>query len=255
MPRWLPIARDYAATRKRFSIQARIGEMLSGIVPTYQVERNWPGDQLDLWGINGISNESIPDIDGMTGQHLAGSLHNISDAFPLERQKELLVWRVTGELAQTGGPTGDILFPANKLHLMSPGIGYNPEATPATAPAPGTGIFLPWLQPQRPEEVLHFPTAGHLDVGYNPNLQTVNIGGDVHVSVGPALSTRIASAAAAQASSGQQDFSLGGLDAPPYRIQPGRKLTVQSLFAFSFAVPVRIDVSFWYSEREYAVGQ
>lgn len=51
------------------------------------------------------------------------------------------------------------------------------------------------------------------------------------------------------------DFSLGGVDAPPFRIQPGRKLTVQTLGTFAAAAANRLEVSFWYSERRYAVGQ
>ncbi len=249
MPRWLPIARDFAATRKRFTIPQRIGEMLSGIIPTYQVERNWPGDQLDLWGINGISDFQIPDEGAMAPLFIAASLHNISDSFPRELQKELLIWRVIAAVTVNG-----VQIPQNgKLHLFSPGLGYNPEAIPATGPLPNTGIFLPWLQPQRPTEVLHFPTAGHLDVGYNTALQLTSIGGDFHIGIGPSLSFMTNTPLTAGGT--ESDFSLGGVDAPPYRIQPGRKLTVQSTNSFAFDTFFRLEASIWYSERDYAVGQ
>ncbi|MEE8507767.1 MAG: hypothetical protein V3T07_01770 [Myxococcota bacterium] len=247
-PRWLPIARDYAATRKRFTLQGSLREMLSGILPTYQVERNWPGDQLDLWGVNGISNIQIPNNGAMDPLHISGSLHNISDSFEIEDRKELLVWRITAHV----GFTIVDLAPAGALHLFSPGIGYNPEAIPATGPLPNTGTFLPFLQPQTTDQVLRFPTAGHLDVGYNTGVQVVSIGGSLNLGIGPTMHVR--ENAARTAAGPESEFGLPGLDAPPYRVQPGRKLTVQSINAFAFDAFTRLDVSFYYSERGLALG-
>lgn len=250
MPKWLQISRDYAATRKRFSIQGRIGEMLSGILPTYQVERNWPGDQVNMWGINGISDAAIP---GAVPLHIAASLHNISDAFQREEQKELLVWRIAVIVHRSD------LIALNaideKIHLFNPGTGYNPELIRATGPLPGTGVFLPWLQPQRPEHVLHFPTAGHLDVGYNPNLQVTQVGADFHIGVGPTLMTVQGNSGGAPPTATMHEFGLPGVDTPPYRVQPGRKLTVQTVQPQANGLNRRMDASFWYSERDYAVGQ
>jgi len=247
MPKWVQIARDYAATRKRFTMQSRLGEILTGILPTYQVERNWPGDQLDLYGINGITNATVP---GAVPLHISASLHNISDRFAREEQKELLVWRIVAFMNRT-----DVIsqaMRAEKLHLFTPITGYNPNAILATGPLPNTGVFLPWLQPQRPEETAHFPAAGHLDVGYNTALQVADVGGLINLGVGPTLFTQESDDSRAAISA--YEFGLPGVDTPPYRLQPGRKLTVQTVFPQTNGLAIRMDASFWYSERPYAVG-
>jgi len=228
-------------------MQGTIREMLSGILPTYQLERNWPSDQLDLWAINGITDQTIP---AGVPLHASGSLHNISDQFDRELQKELLVWRVTGELYNAVNEQ----VIEEPLHLFSPVIGYNPEAIPATGPLPNTGVFLPWLQPQRPPpQIAVFPTAGHLDMGYNVSAQVVVVGADTHIGIGPTQGIGN-DAGTAGVTRRTFDFSLGGVDAPPFRIQPGRKLTVQTVRLQPAGFTRRIDVSFWYSERDFAIG-
>lgn len=162
IPRWINVDRDYAATRRRLGIAGSLRQVLTGILPTYQLERNWPGDQLDLYGVDGITDTVIP---GAVPLLISGSLHNVSDAFERDLQVELLVWRVTADIFTTSG----VLLQNRTLQIFSPATGYNPELIPATGPAPFTGTFLPWLQPQTTAELLHFPSAGHLDMGYNPN--------------------------------------------------------------------------------------
>jgi len=219
--------------------------MLTGILPTYLLERSWPRDQLDLWGIDGITNGSIP---AGVPLHCSGSLHNISDQFQRELQKELLVWRVTGELHNSVNEQ----VVTEPLHLFSPVVGYNPELIPATGPLPFTGTFLPWLQPQRPGQTAFFPTAGHQDMGYNPLPQVVVVGADTHIGIGPTQG--ISRDVGLQGLTRRNlDFSLGGVDAPPFRIQPGRKLTVQTTRPQAPGFSIRLDVAFWYSERDYAL--
>lgn len=241
MPRWLPIARDYAATRKRFSIQGSISELLSGILPTYQLERNWNSEFLDLWGIEGF-------VDAMNGNHGAISLHNISDAFPREEQRELLVWRMNAELFTRLAAATLLGF---SLHQFTPIGNYNPHVIPGATP-----IFLPWFQPAKATgELARFPLAGHLDAGSNAALDVVTVNGVPVTVVGPVMTMRQGRTQAGSSVAGglsNMEFGLN-VDAPPFRVKPGERVTIQTLEPHSSSFTT-LRVVVWYSERPFTEG-
>lgn len=234
MPTWLPIDRDYAQVRRRVGIQQRIGEMLTGILPTYVLERNWPGDQLDMWGANGVC--SPP---------LNGNLQSVS-LFNQSADQELLVWRVESNFVD--GVSEQISRPF-QMHIFTPLQTYDPASLPSAIP-----FFFPWLQPVAPPESARLSPNAFLIAGSNPAIQVVTINGVPTSSIGPILHP------AADATSGF--FSVGVApvwsrfwqagDVPPIRVRPGQRLTVQSLFpAFGND---HLEANFWWSERRFDRG-
>ncbi len=239
-PRWLDSNRDYSQVQKRMSIPGRLASMLSGILPTYQVERNWPGDQTALFGAEGVTGRFVP----ATG-HLAVSLHNASDALPREEQLELLVWRMNAELFTQV----NLLASPNSIHMFTPLGNYNPNQIPSPIPQ-----FFPWFQPVAPGELGHLSRAGHLDAGVNPTLLVVIVNGNPTTVLGPTMQNRGMVSFGAIVSAEQKEYGLSGTDMPPVIVRPGQKLTFQSVNQFLVGAELELRGNFWWSERKYVVG-
>jgi len=221
--------------------------MLGAILPTYQVERNWPGEQTSMFGAEGVTGQ------GMTADgHLAISLHNTSDLLPREEQLELLVWRFNADLFIF---TDQSRFGGSPLHIFTPLQDYNPTEVLGSGPP----IFFPWLQPVSPGESAHLSRAGHLDAGQNPSLMVVTVNGVPTTAIGPALVNRGQVAVAGGFAFGLNggnayEFGLPGIDTPPMIVRPGQKLTVQSVVQFLAPNSLQLRANFWWSERKWVVG-
>lgn len=244
-PTWRAIDRDYAQVRRRVGMQGRLGWFLSGILPTYQVERNWPGDQLDLWGANGRTSTPSP------AGHPSISLHNGSDLLPEGERLELLVWRVVAKFMQPSG-----FFPQlvqmgfQDLHIFTPLQTYNPSAVPDAIP-----LQFPFLQPVDLGESVRLARVGHLDVGSNPALMVLVINGVPTTGIGPIVTANLgAGISTAFGVANHLDFGPGAGDVPPIRLKPGQKLTIQGLIPSPGGGDEALDASFWWSERRYDRG-
>jgi len=221
--------------------------MLSGILPTYQVERNWPADLMDIWGIEGVTERDSH----FPGGHLALSLHNISSAFAREDQKELIVWRIAAELIETVIGLLDAVQ-TDPVHIFTPLPPYNP-----TLNLSSPGVFLPWFQPVSPGVIARFPLSGHMDAGSNPALDVKVVNGVPTTVVGPTLCNRgrfTGGSIAGGAQQGLMEFGLPGVDAPPFRLQPGQKLTCQSIASYSTGQDIQMRMIAFYSERPFVEG-
>ncbi len=250
-PRWHQIDRDYPQARKRLGFGGRMGLMLTGLLPTYQMERNWPGDQLRMYGAS--ARTTLP---SSTGRLNAISLHNVSLLLPREDWQELLVWKVTARSF-----TGGVILPnwiessMQDFHVFTPLVGYNPHNFPDTFP-----VVFAFLQPLEPERIAAFPSHGHLDVGSNINLMTVIINGVPTAGIGPRLAQTPSIWILGGPTPGSQGFGaaqdmdyIPSGDAPPFRVMPGERLTVQQLI-FPATTLQGIEASFWWSERPFAQG-
>jgi hypothetical protein len=215
-------------------MRARLGEMLSGVLPVAVVDRHWHQEELDLWGLNVAT-----DIGVVPNRHHAVSLHNPSTEDPL---LEVLVWRVNACLfdVNTGRPR------PGPIHLFTPLTpAYNPHSSPATIP-----LHFPWLQTPASfgDEVAL--SRVHGDAGGNPALQVVTVNGVATTSIGPSVWTITGHGLAGEE---HMPFAeLGpGPTAPPLRVKPGQRLTVQHLISQGL---LTLQANFWFSQRPFYPG-
>jgi len=242
MPRWVNIRERWSSYRNRLDLNHRFGEMLTGVLPVVSLERSWPTEQLSMYGMN-------VECAGAGGAaHFACSLHNVSDENP--PAVELLVWRVNAWHFRPGLGT---LTPSASMHLFSPIASYNPHSIPATLP-----IHAPWLQTGAESGDKVQLSRAHGDAGFAPALQVVSIGGVATTSIGPILTQPVRLISPTTVGSVFQ----GGSDmvefqpqypAPPIRVLPGRRLTVQTTTTFSSSAYL-LEANFWWSERLFEPG-
>lgn len=244
MPNWVPIRERWSAIRNRFDMNTRFGSIMSGVLPVVSLERNWPTEQLHLYGMNAEC--SLPGGGGTF--HFACSLHNTSDENPPE--VELLVWRVN---AWMFSPTQSTIQPAGTLHLFSPLPSYNPHATAATIP-----FHAPWLQmgAEGGADRVQLSRA-HGDAGGASALQVVSVGGAPTTSLGPILTHGMVLTSPTTTLPYQGGISMMEFQpqypCPPLRVLPGRRLTVQTTQKWGRAA-IDLEANFWWSERLFERG-
>lgn len=252
MPRWWRIDKDYARVRKQLGISTRLGEILTGILPVYIVEQAWPIDQLDVFGVSGIT------VDSAFGTtpffHSCSLLNQLSDVRPPE---ELLVWRIDANVyAVTQDPvTGEAFFSDSRsagLHVFTPNLEfYNPAQTSVQE-------FRPWLQPIGGPRSAQLRTSNaRMICGHAPTLETVIVNGVPTPAVGPRM-TRIMENTGSSFTNilgANLGFGWTPSPAPPLLVRPGSELTVQSVSPMKissglFTDGQRLEVSFWFSTRD-----
>jgi hypothetical protein len=240
VPTWENTDRTWPAFRKRHGVRRRIGQMLTGIIPTIELEKSWAPDQLDIYGANGST-------DGAAALELHSvALHNPSDDL------ELLVWKVESKARTTGGfsdPTETI------RHLFTPLQTYNPTLNPAPIP-----IFISALSTATATGDAARLARAHLDCGSNPVLMVLT----VDFGAGPVATTMIGPSN----SHSLQRFNMPPAfsfwfphgqwtvhyeatgSCPPLRVKPGQKLAVAET-ANSPTGTHMIEANFWWSERPF----
>ncbi len=224
MPQWRTGGRIFAAFSRRHGLNAPGMDVLTGVIPTAEVDRHYTDDRLNLWGL----------FMQQPGTIIANRL----GACSLNTQEnEALVHRVDVHFSHGLGQL-DTTFDA---HIFSPLQTYDPhEHNPF--------IGFPWLQP------ISFGEPGRLSrsfglEGEQDTLQVVVVNAVAHVTVGPVIRS---------SSGGFNRSRSGGLlwdyQDPPWRLRPFTQLTVQMLV--QLPVGFFLNVAFWYSERvdQGAVG-
>ena len=216
MPRWKGGGRVFAAFSRRHGLNAPGMEVLTGVIPTAEVDRHYTDDRLNLWGL----------FMQQPGTVIANRL----GACSLNTQEnEALVHRVDVHFSSS------LVTLGFDCHLFSPLQTYDPhEHNPF--------IGFPWLQP------ISFGEPGRLSrsfglEGEQDTLQVVVVNTVAHVTVGPVL--RAASSAAGVP--GAHGGNLWGFQDPPWRLRPFTQLTVQMLV--QLPVGYFLNVAFYYSER------
>jgi hypothetical protein len=197
-------------------------EVLTGIIPTAQVDRSWPKDVGDVWG---AFHQGFANINTYAAVELVA------------QRRRLRVYRVT---AWEGLSTA-IFNPTNNrgLHLFTPLQTYDPTVLNRT-------LQFPWLQTgYLPGQAGYLGEAFTLG-GANVALQVVTVNGVNYTAIGPAFihggSTALAS------SSRDHEHVLWDSQDPPLLVQPFTSLCVQS-WAPAGANNYHVSASFIYSEE------
>lgn len=234
-PRWFPIDQDFPRTRKRLGIGTRIGQVLTGILPTVVLEQNWPEDQLLTYGINGICDFTAVG----PGLFQSCSLVNTSTE---PNPVEVLVWKVE---ASVYNEVSVQTFRSWLCHLFTPLPGYNPAAVPATIPE-----FFPWLQPIASGDVVRISNATML-CGGNVALPIAIVNGVPTSVIGPVLGLKSTPNAQQRGQNPERQFGWAAGPSPPLVIRPGGSLTLQRLIPTPAGNPDSLEANFYYSERAY----
>lgn len=222
MPLWKASTRVWAAWSRRHGLNAPAQEILTGIIPTAQVDKHWQNDRLDLWGIfmQQIGTATVGRLGACT--LLAGQL-------------EVLVHKIECQLVITGVTAGNII----PVHLFTPLQGYLPTAV-------NVALVLPWLQTMvRPQDPGRLAQAVGLIGETDAGLMVVTVNGAPHVAVGPSYSINTYAAGMA----GGRRHVLWGFQDPPLRIKPGEQLSVQTLAQMPTSIAIQVNI--FYTERVF----
>jgi len=215
VPRWKQAAKNLAAFSRRWSLNAPAVEVLTGILPTAQVDKHWTNDRLDLYGLF----VQVP------GTATVGRLGAVSI---VAQELEVLVHGI------------DVWLDANvstffSVHLFSPLQTYAPTAI-------NTTLQLPWLQPVQPGEPGRLSRAFGMGGERDAGLQSVIVNGIAFTTIGPTfqiwggLVTRDVN-------------QVWRLQDPPLRLKPFQSMTIQVLAQMS--VGRFLNVNWYYSERTF----
>lgn len=240
MPIWNPIQRTFDAIRNRYDLTQRIGEMLTGILPVIVLDRHWPGEQMDFYGLNAATDAfnafPAPPV------HLYIELQAPPD-------REVLIWAIEATALSVGTPQ------ENPLHLFTPLQDYATigGATPWIPNGVLPPIYFPWLQPIAATDAGRL-SASFARAGATSALQVVSVNGIPTTSIGPTKQTFNQNTGGFVASWGNEYTSFYSSPFfPPIRLKPDARIAVQTTTAGNTGV--NMEANFWYSERLYAEGQ
>ena len=237
MPKWTFLSKNLAALQRRYRSNAAFSEILTGVLPTAQVDRHWIDDTLDVYGmlVQGQSTDGL--------ELPACVLLAAPDQDVLVHRVEFLVQAVDNlndELDRT-------------YHCFTPLAGYDPVAN-------GGGFFFAWLQ-TKATAVAATVQGRTVGIGGTfPTHQTVSFGGGPPITTfGPLAHTprsyTVAGGVSVSNASSAHMTGFYTFQDPPLRLKPGMRLCVQQ--ADTFLVLNRrtiLSVNFWYSEREAQGG-
>lgn len=221
MPQWQFHSKALTAWRRRWRLNRDPTQILDAILPVAQVDKHFPDDLLNLYGIF---------------SQAAGTGGNTYLACMLSAQeKEVLLHRIHGSFIKAGGWSA-----VQAYHLFTPLQAYNPVVN-------NTALWLPWLQtPIRTGEPGNLSQAFGT-TGDNAAQQVVNVNGAPHISIGPVTHGPFI-AGVVGGSCVRQEVIWSAQD-PPLRIAPFTSICVQ-LAAVSTLATDFLNVSMFYSERE-----
>lgn len=230
MARWRTHSKPFTALRRRYRVNVDPTTILDGILPTVEVDKHYPEDTLDLYGMYCQHLHS-----GVTPRYVCCGIN--------AGRREVLVHEVT---AWTDPHSIVYGWP---YHLMTCHRNYFPAAIAA-------GLWLPWLNTAtRSDHDIPLPYS----FGFNGEvaaLQTVNVPpwGPI-VCVGKTLTTELQTPGAGGTTVGNHRTFWSYQD-PPLRIKPYMRLIVQSAIDQQAFLPVPgvaglpLNVNFIFSERE-----
>lgn len=228
MPRWFVHSKPLVSWRRRWGLNTDPTEMLSGVLPTAQVDKHWDSDRLNIWGIF-VQGEKLR---AAGAQHICATLE--------AQRKELLIYKVEAWLDVNG------FLHTTPIHIFTPLQNYNPHATSDAAAA--TSIWFPWLQSmaEQPGDPARLPEAFGLG-GYNAGMQVVTINGVNFTSVGPVSSVNSWVGGGAV----ERGQVMWNFQDPPLRVRPFSTICVQSALAVvGGTLDWYLNVNFWFCERE-----
>jgi len=218
MPRWLSLGRQFTALRRRYNLNVPLGELLTGILPTVEIDKHYPDDTLDLWGMF---------------SQAVGDAVNLESCSLVAGAREVLVHRVDVWDEGTGSANGI------DWHMFTPLQTYNPVGVAAQS------VQFPWAQMKaNTQDTGQLSRAFGLS-GTAAGLQVVTINGVPVTSVGPVYSGQVF---VVNTAVGTSPIKAWEAQNPPLRIKPFGILTVQVLQP-TF-VNHLMNVNWWYTERD-----
>ncbi len=222
MPFWRTAAHPFHAFSRRYSLNAPAMEMLTGVIPTAQVDKHWTNDRLDLWGM----------FMQQPGTAVANRLASCS---LVTQEREVLVHKVEAYLSVIAGPNAVV---AN-FHLFTPVQGYIPAAV-------NVAIVFPWLATMVDEfDAGRLPRAVGVVGDTDAGLMVVTVNGAPHTAIGPAY--HVATSPVSLDTKNLQ--VLWGFQDPPIRIKPFKLFTVQMLDQLPAAFALNMNV--YFTERPF----
>lgn len=230
MANWRYHSKALTAFRRRWRMNIDPTEILTGILPTAQVDKHWQDDTLDLFGLYTQHLHS-----GVTPRYVCCGINAGS--------REVLVHEVTAWVDPHSIVYG---WP---YHLMTCHRNYFPAAI-------GTSLWFPWLNTTtRSDYDISLPHAFGF-AGEVANLQTVNVPPHGAITcVGKTLTTELQTPGAGSTTIGNHRTFWSYQD-PPIRIKPYVRLIVQSAIDQQAFLPVPgvlnlpLNVNFIFSERD-----
>lgn len=217
MPFWRTSARVFAAWSRRHSLNAPAQEILTGIIPTAEVDRHWTDDRLDLWG-------------AFTQQPGTATANRLGAVSMVPQRKEALVHRIEISIVSA-------LARTHNFHLFTPLQVYFPTAI-------NSNLILPWLQPVKPGQPGRLADTLFVNGETDAGLMVVTVNGLPHTAIGPSYQAASVVALGQMARIVAWDYQN-----PPLRVKPGQQLTVQA--TTQMPTGLFLNVNWYFSERVF----
>jgi len=226
MPRWVQHAKSLIGVRRQWSVNENLGEILTGVLPTVEVDKVRTLEQENIYGM-------FCQVTG-DGVNLGACQIGAERVELLVHQVEFWVDAIT-----TRAPT---------VHLFTPLQTYDPFDVA------GPTIFFPWFQGPAvapPGNPLGQATGALSTAvgrsGLGSALMSVIVNGVPVVAIGPTYPyerwTTFVGAG------GGTMRKIWTFQDPPLRIRPFQNLTVQTLLGIMLGAGQPLNVNFYWSER------
>lgn len=226
MPRWVNHAKALIGLRRRWSVNASFGEILTGVLPVIQVDKVLPTEDQDIYGL--------------FTQALADGVNLPACQLTAQRQ-DVLVMRIEVFVDAVSQR-----FP--NVHIFTPLQTYDPFDVSLQ------GIFFPWLQggARPPANDQMAQATGQLGstfgaAGIGSALMTVSVNGFPISAIGPVhplerWTTFVGSG-------GGENRMIWSMQDPPIRVRPFQSLVVQAPLGGMLGNGTPLNVNWYYSER------
>ena len=228
MPRWTPHSKSLAALSRRWRLNVQPSEMLTGVLPTAQIDKSWTSDRLDVFG--------------MLVQHTKDNVQTAIPAVGLRAgSRDCLVHRIDWWIS---APPYLVEFQGLGVHLFTPNSAYNPFAL-------SPGVYFPWLQSrQRVDQIVTLTDS--IGIGGEALAhQTIVVNGTPVVTFGPAQRGAYGVAGTIQFAHQMTDSTFWEFQDPPLRIKPWQNLVVQFTGSFTTVYAGMIlNANFYWSEQD-----
>ena len=213
--------------------------MLDGVIPVVVAEQHWPGDQLDIFGLNAITDTQTdfgPGATHLTIIFVAGEL-------------EVLLWKVE---AASRVATGLEDFPVQMFTPLQ-NYGLVGGASNPLIPNPvNPAIYFPWLQPVNQGDAGRLSRSVAL-AGAISGQQLVSVNGVPTTSIGPIMQTLSVGNVGLLFGNYWPQYH-GSSYTPPLRLKPFTRLALQMTVSGGSGGN-HISANFYYSERAFEPGQ
>ncbi len=216
MARWLQHARNLAGFQRRWSLNAPLAEVSSGVVPVAVVDKHYGSDEQNLWGMF---------------VQAASNLGQIEACALVAQDREVLIHKIEF--------WWDPAAAANRpVHIFTPLQAYNPFDAAVNA-------YFAWWQGKAVAQDIGQLGGTFGMGGLGTGLQAVIVNMAPVITIGPSFPSLTLGAFGAARQTVQPIWSFQD---PPWRLKPFTMACVQSVNALVGAGQF-LNVNFYYTER------